>query len=253
MANHMLLDRGRPWLERTGWEETYEAAHWDLLRNITIAPSPSPSLPRDLPLGRGGSGTGRARLGGDVISPADDERKIAALMAATDTVMDRCEQTARTTSRSILCWLRSVRPHGCYAKPFTFVSTAASRRRYILLLKRFVAMVFRAYRLPSGVRRRAAGIRFKRVQLDLIAAIWDHRVWDVRDAATPSFWAAAATSLDISSPHAGRDGECRSESAYSDGEDEDDTDGPDTDDESDGGEASAEDGAEGGRGYEDKV
>ena len=227
----------RPWLERTGWEQTYEAVNRDLLRNLTIAPSPGLSPPTGLLLGQGGSGAGYARLGGDVISPADDEWKIAALMAAVDTVMDRCEQTARTTSRSILCWLRSVRPHGCYAKPFTFVSTAASRKRYILLLKRFVAMVFRAYRLPSGVRRRAAGVRFKRVQLDLIAAIWDHRVWDVRGAATPSFWAAAARIFDIHSPHAGRDEEGRSESACSDDEEEDadDTDSTDTDDESESG------------------
>ncbi|SPJ92004.1 uncharacterized protein FTOL_13658 [Fusarium torulosum] len=88
----------------------------------------------------------------------DDERRIAALMSAVDAVMDRCEQTARTTSRSLLCWLRSVRPHACYIKPFNFVGKAASRKKYIRLLKRFIAMIFRAYNLSADVRRRRAGI-----------------------------------------------------------------------------------------------
>ncbi|KAH7183899.1 hypothetical protein BKA60DRAFT_602928 [Fusarium oxysporum] len=106
-----------------------------------------------------------------MISSADNKRKITALLAAVDMLMDRCEQTARTTSRSLLCWLRSIRPHGCYAKPFTFVGKAASRRKYIRVLKRFVALVFRAYRLPADIRQRRAGIRFKKSQLRLIATL----------------------------------------------------------------------------------
>ncbi|KAK7592052.1 hypothetical protein V3481_006687 [Fusarium oxysporum f. sp. vasinfectum] len=103
-------------------------------------------------------------------------------------VMDRCEQTARTTSRSLLCWLRSVRPHGCYAKPFTFVGKAASRRKYIRLLKRFVALIFRAYRLPADIRQRQAGIRFKKSQLRLISALWNHEAWTQHDALNEQLW-----------------------------------------------------------------
>ncbi|KAI3572523.1 hypothetical protein IWW34DRAFT_560069, partial [Fusarium oxysporum f. sp. albedinis] len=45
----------RPWLERTGWEQTYKSFDRDLLRNLTIVPSPSSSC-RGLVLGRARSG-----------------------------------------------------------------------------------------------------------------------------------------------------------------------------------------------------
>jgi hypothetical protein len=117
---------------------------------------------------------GHLRSDEHTISSADDERRIVALIAAVDTVIDRCEQTARTTSRSLLCWLRSVRPHVCYVKPFTLAGKAASRKKYIHLLKLFVTMVFRAYNLPADIRRRRAGIRFKKPQIRLISALWNH-------------------------------------------------------------------------------
>ncbi|KAL5603371.1 hypothetical protein FOVSG1_006121 [Fusarium oxysporum f. sp. vasinfectum] len=152
----------RPWLERTGWEQTYKSFDRDLLQNLTIVPSASSSC-RGLVLGGGArSRITHTLLGEDLISSADDERKIAAILVAVDRVMDRCEQTAQTTSRGLLCWLPSVRPHGCYARPFTFVSKAASRTKYIRLLKRFVVTVFRAYCLPTNICRRSVGIRFKR-------------------------------------------------------------------------------------------
>ncbi|KAH7130841.1 hypothetical protein EDB81DRAFT_845505 [Dactylonectria macrodidyma] len=88
--------------------------------------------------------------------------------------MDRCEQIARTTSRNLLCWLLSKRPHGCSAKPFTFIGKAVSGRKYNQLLKRFVAMVFHAYCLPANTRRRQAGIQFNKSHLHLIAALWNH-------------------------------------------------------------------------------
>ncbi|KAH7199222.1 hypothetical protein BKA60DRAFT_470242 [Fusarium oxysporum] len=177
----------RPWLERTGWEETYKSFDRDLLRNLTIMPSASSSC-RGLVLGRARSGTTHTVLDEVLISSADNERKIAAILVAVDVVMDRCEQTAQTTSRSLLCWLRSVRPHGCYAKPFTFVGKVASRTKYIRLLKRFIAMIFRAFCLPTNVCRRRAGIRFKRSQLKAITAVWNHCIWDQHGATTLSFW-----------------------------------------------------------------
>ncbi|ENH74229.1 hypothetical protein FOC1_g10001869, partial [Fusarium oxysporum f. sp. cubense race 1] len=72
--------------------------------------------------------SGHLRFPEQMISSADDESRIAALIAAVDVVMDRCEQTARTTSRSLLCWLRSVRPHVCYIKPF--IQTSSLRPGY---------------------------------------------------------------------------------------------------------------------------
>ncbi|KAK7592053.1 hypothetical protein V3481_006688 [Fusarium oxysporum f. sp. vasinfectum] len=180
----------RPWLERTGWEQTYQNFDHGLLRNLTTMPSSLSSV-RGLVLSRARSGTTHTTSREDLISSAGDEQKIAAILVAVDMVMDRCEQTARTTSRNLLCWLRSVRPHGCYAKPFTFVSKAASRTKYIRLLKRFIAMVFHAFCLPTDVCRRRAGIRFKRSQIKSIAAIWNHCIWDQHGATTLNFWKSA--------------------------------------------------------------
>ncbi|KAG4271473.1 hypothetical protein FPRO04_10913 [Fusarium proliferatum] len=180
----------RPWLERTGWEQTYQNFDHGLLRNLTTMPSSLSSV-RGLVLSRARSGTTHTTSGEDLISSAGDEQKIAAILVAVDMVMDRCEQTARTTSRNLLCWLRNVRPHGCYAKPFTFVSKAASRTKYIRLLKRFIAMVFHAFCLPTDACRRRAGIRFKRSQIKAIAATWNHCIWDQHGATTLNFWKSA--------------------------------------------------------------
>ncbi|EXL52797.1 hypothetical protein FOCG_08558 [Fusarium oxysporum f. sp. radicis-lycopersici 26381] len=213
----------RPWLERTGWERTFGGIDRELLKNLTTAPSPVTSH-RGLILKESSNRSSDVYSDEWMISSADDERKITALLAAVDMLMDRCEQTARTTSRSLLCWLRSVRPHGCYAKPFTFVGKAASRRKYIRVLKRFVALVFRAYRLPADIRQRRAGIRFKKSQLRLISALWNHEAWTQHDALTEQLW----RSMKLSD---GADVEVDCDVESTDGED-DCEDGDDSDDQS---------------------
>ncbi|KAM5527056.1 hypothetical protein FOXYSP1_20568 [Fusarium oxysporum f. sp. phaseoli] len=213
----------RPWLERTGWERTFGGIDRELLKNLTTAPSPVTSH-RGLILKESSNRSSDVYSDEWMISSADDERKITALLAAVDMLMDRCEQTARTTSRSLLCWLRSVRPHGCYAKPFTFVGKAASRRKYIRVLKRFVALVFRAYRLPADIRQRRAGIRFKKSQLRLISTLWNHEAWTQHDALTEQLW----RSMKLSD---GADVEVDCDVESTDGED-DCEDGDDSDDQS---------------------
>jgi hypothetical protein len=177
----------RLWLEWIGWPSTYKGVHRDLLRLLTTVPTFS-LLYIGLLFGRAGSGTGRVQLATDVVSSADDERKIAAIAAAVEKVVERCEQTARTIGRTVLCWLRSVRSQGCYAKLFTFVSKETSRRKYMLLFRRFIVMVFRAYRMDMEIRQRVIGIRFKRRQAESIARIWDYNVWAQEGAKTSDFW-----------------------------------------------------------------
>ncbi|KAJ0139660.1 hypothetical protein HZ326_17414 [Fusarium oxysporum f. sp. albedinis] len=212
----------RPWLERTGWERTFGGIDRELLRNLTAAPSPTTSH-RGLILKESSNLSSDVYSDKWMISSADDERKITALFMAVDMVMDRCEQTARTTSRSLLCWLRSVRPHGCYAKPFTFVGKAASRRKYIRLLKRFVALVFRAYRLPADIRQRRAGIRFKKSQLRLISALWNHEAWAQHDALNEQLWRSMKLS-DGADVEIDRDVESTDGEEDCEDEDEDDSD-----------------------------
>ncbi len=182
-AAGMSVELG-PWLERTGWEETYRHVNRDVLYALTLTPQPPGSPGRRL-LGSGGSGA--SRLESDLFSPAEDERKIGALMAAVDGVMGRCEQTAQKTSRNLLCWLRSTQGR-CHSKPFRLVSTAVRRAKYVALVKRLMATAFRAYRMAEGVRVRVTGIRLKRSQMRRLAAIWDHEVWCEEGAWTRGFW-----------------------------------------------------------------
>ncbi|KAF5699462.1 hypothetical protein FMUND_14736 [Fusarium mundagurra] len=73
----------RPWLERTGWERTFEGVNRELLRNLSAAPSPA-TLSRGLILEGGGSRAGPVRPDEQTISSTDDERKITAIITAVD-------------------------------------------------------------------------------------------------------------------------------------------------------------------------
>jgi hypothetical protein len=90
-----------PWIERTGWDKTYHGRSRDVLTAlaaVSLSRGAGPHL-----LGRQGTNG----LQEDIVSTMEDERKIAAVLEALDALLDRCEETARKTSRSILCWLRS--------------------------------------------------------------------------------------------------------------------------------------------------
>jgi hypothetical protein len=80
----------RPWLERTGWEQTYKNFNYGLLRNLTTMPSSLLSV-RGPVLSRARSGTIHTVLVKDLISSAGNKQKIAAILVAVDMVMDRCK------------------------------------------------------------------------------------------------------------------------------------------------------------------
>ncbi|KAH7248269.1 hypothetical protein B0J15DRAFT_401139, partial [Fusarium solani] len=60
-------------------------------------------------------------LSEDLVSLPADERRIALILDLEDFVIDQCEYTAKKTSRSILCWLKSTCPLPSYPKPFTLM------------------------------------------------------------------------------------------------------------------------------------
>ncbi|KAJ3454709.1 hypothetical protein MRS44_013309 [Fusarium solani] len=112
-----------------------------------------------------------------IISPAADERKISATLDMFDRVMDRCEETARKTSRGILCWLRSNRALSCYPKPFTFVSSPSTTKVYRLWFKRCLALTLRVYRMDSANRVKFIGSRLSKKQLRHLELVWNHAYW----------------------------------------------------------------------------
>ena len=136
----------RPWMERTRWATTYDGVRRDVLQALAEVPG-SPARAADHFLGQGIQDTDP-----DILSARQDEQKIASLMTAVDCILNRCEETVQHTGRTLLCWLRSTKPHTCYPKPFTLVALELSKKKYQRLWKSFIAFSFCAYRMPWEVR-----------------------------------------------------------------------------------------------------
>ncbi|RKK62815.1 hypothetical protein BFJ69_g16984 [Fusarium oxysporum] len=162
----------RPWIERTGWDQTYSDKGRRKVLAALITMDSCPSGQAYLLARQGISG-----LTEGLVSSTEDEMKIAVLVKLVDPMLDRCEETARKTGRSILCWLRSTRALSTYPKPFTLVRHPSSMKKYRLLFKKFLCMVFRLYRMSSSARRRVAGLRWSGKQSGFLDAIWNHESW----------------------------------------------------------------------------
>jgi hypothetical protein len=168
-AAHLSFAEQRPWMERTGWEETYRTKSRSLLSALTKMPYHLPHQ-RAHVIGRRGEND----LDEDLVSPLEDEQKIATFLKLVDGMMDRCEETARKTSRNVLCWLRSAQALSTYPKPFTLVDKPSSTKKYRILWKRCLALILRAYRMDVEAREKLTGVRFKKRQLRYLDSIWDH-------------------------------------------------------------------------------
>ncbi|RBA11787.1 hypothetical protein FPRO05_14224 [Fusarium proliferatum] len=157
-----------PWLDRTGWDRTYSSrGRREVLTALTrtfISPGG-----RDYYIGHGQ----QRGLDEDFVSSGEDEDRIACLVRLVDVMISRCEETARRTSRHMLCWLRSTQASSIYSKPFTLVQPTSSTK-YRLLLKRCLAMTLRIYRLPHDKRLKVTGLALNRKQLQFLNAIWNH-------------------------------------------------------------------------------
>ncbi|KAF4337559.1 telomere-associated helicase [Fusarium beomiforme] len=172
-----FVEKG-PWLERTGWEDTYQGMNRLMLSKLIEMPrrKAGPAVQMHLPCRQSDAGSSEPRS-------ADDEHKIAIILDLFDKVMDRCEETARKTSRGLLCWLRSSRPLACYPKPFTFVNYDSTTKKYRLLFKRCLALVIRVYRMGPIERAKLLRARLSRRQVRYLDLIWSHVYWDEMDGA----------------------------------------------------------------------
>ncbi|KAH6971905.1 hypothetical protein EDB80DRAFT_744228 [Ilyonectria destructans] len=148
-------------IKRTGWDTTYRDKSRQALIAITQMPYEYPSNSNS---NRGHVVCGRGQDGceEDLVSPPDDEERIARIASQVDALMDRCEETAEKTSRNLRCWLRSTRPRSAYTKPFELVQLPSTKKSYRRLWKRVLVLVLRAYRLDPDTRDRLTGIRLKK-------------------------------------------------------------------------------------------
>ncbi|KAH7147123.1 hypothetical protein B0J13DRAFT_584460 [Dactylonectria estremocensis] len=145
------------WLDRTQWQSTYRNVRRDVLRASTRLPDRR-SLMRDFVLGQG-SYEGDS----DIISPREDEQKISCIMGALDLVIDRCENTVRHTSRTILCWLLSARLQYFHDRPFSLVAEKNSEKRY------------RFHRMPTAIREKETNISLGSKLSAHLKSIWNHQ------------------------------------------------------------------------------
>lgn len=116
--------------------------------------------------------------GVDLISLADNEKRIWILLQAVDQALDRCEETMRCTGRPILCWLASTKSNELCPRPFAFLSRKANRQQYRRLWKKFIAFAFRLYHLPAAMRESAFGIKLSGEQLKWLGEVWEDRCWN---------------------------------------------------------------------------
>ncbi|KAH8658925.1 hypothetical protein BGZ61DRAFT_567505 [Ilyonectria robusta] len=141
------------WMDRTQWPAIFHDSRRDILRALTQLPDHR-TLTVDYVLGQAPN-----EEEPDVVSPWQDEQKIACILSALEHVLERCETTARHTSRTLLCWLRSPKLETCGQNPFTLPAERSSRQRYWKLWKRFIAFVIRGYRMPTWIRESETKIR----------------------------------------------------------------------------------------------
>jgi len=163
-------------MERTRWAITYDGIRRDVLLSLAAMPYGGDHL-----LGHGCSDGDP-----DLLSPREDEQKLVSLVAVVYRMMERCEETLQHTPQNYLCWLRSTKTKAYYPKPFSLVSLKASKKKYIRLFQRFVVFLFRAFRMPSSVRRRLTRIRFTKRQLEQLEAIWEHEALENTELARDS-------------------------------------------------------------------
>ncbi|KJZ69835.1 hypothetical protein HIM_10763 [Hirsutella minnesotensis 3608] len=232
-GNHRLtFAEQRPWIERTGWDEMYrDRCHRHVLP--ALIELPTCSRRGDHMLGP----QGVCGLQEDLISSFRDERRIGAILSLVDKLMDRCEETARKTSRSILCWLRSTRALSPYSKPFTLVRQHASTVKYRTLLKKCIAMIFRAYRMTPDVRQRATGIRLKKKHLAYVESMWHNEALDClvhREDSLRRDWACRDAKNEEQSDQGDACEQEGSEFAIADSDVDDENDGADGTDDTDG-------------------
>lgn len=163
------------WMERTKWPETFRGCRRDILRAMTRLPKRNPHTTQHM------LGQGPHDGDVDILSPLEDEQKIACILQALDPVLDRCEHTATNTSRSLLTWLVSSTVNVCDMRHFKLVAEDSSQQRYRSCWKQFLAFVFRAFRLKTEIRVQETKVNISGEIWGQLQQIWSHTAWEYVD------------------------------------------------------------------------
>ncbi|KAF4946561.1 hypothetical protein FGADI_11075 [Fusarium gaditjirri] len=191
------------WPKRTQWRVIFKNARHDILRAMTRLPD-------------------RYSLMSDYVMA----HKISCTMKALDLVIDRCENTVRYTSRTLLCWLSSPKLHIYCESPFCLMAEKSSETRYRVLQKRVFAFVIRLHRMSNGLQREAGNFWLNTVLPARLERLRSHNVSDMFDVSR-GLWPDLGNYLCIEETTMALN-ESRSSSAEN--EDEEKTDNSDEDD-----------------------
>lgn len=155
--------------ENTEWLRTSEWPRWFQNRPLHIisAASKIPSVQNTAyAIGQW--------AGEELISPAVQETTLRRLMAATDSVLQRCEETLQSTPRSLRCWIKSSNP-SVSPRPFETPQRKQSRRRYCSYWKRFLCYIFRAHLISRayGLKMQEIfGLQLSRPQIQMVEFVY---------------------------------------------------------------------------------
>lgn len=171
-GSSLAFGEQRPWIERTGWEAMFRGRDLNVLSKMIYLPGQQRT---QLALELAQYGTPGLEQG--LTSSAADETKIAHMLMMVNPMMERCDETARRTSRNLRCWLKSVRYGVSSPEPFNLVRLPSSTQKYRLLQRKLLAFVFRLYRLDRQTRQQLVGLGFTRRTIQLLDALWAHEYW----------------------------------------------------------------------------
>lgn len=166
-----------PWLDRTQWRTIYRDARRDILRAMIRLPVQEHSTGewKDMVLGQGAMEGDH-----DIISPRQDEQKLACILKAVDLMLDRCENTVRHSSRIVRCWLLTSKSCAYHPKAFYVMTEPSTRYRYRMAWKQFISFIIRGH-LMTAVNRRLVKVNLFAELTSQLKALWEHRVWKCID------------------------------------------------------------------------
>lgn len=140
-------DENSDWLRGCEWPRWF--AHRPLSLIVAMSQLPAADPRTDLFLG--------CRHGVDYFSEAGAEQTLRRLLTATTLVFTRCEDTLKSTPRTLRCWLRSW--SSLYLPyPFEMVKQDSTRRRYYRYFQQFLCYVFRVWTIARRLKERTVDL-----------------------------------------------------------------------------------------------
>lgn len=151
-----------PWLEYIQWPKQFSGRPLSVLVATAI-------LPQKLCLADYSLGVWEGQT---LVSPREDELRLARLVRAVDLVFDRCLCTLEAIPELLRCWLKTFSLAGFYPKPFKPLARLTTLHRYKRYWKQFFCFIFRTWRVKPALRGQVYGVQVSATEEALMAQVW---------------------------------------------------------------------------------